>query len=541
MYCFNCGTELGNRRICPGCGMDVSNYRKIIHTSNNLYNEGLEKASVRDLSGAIVSLRESLRFNKENMVARNLLGLVYFEIGETVAAFSEWVISSNIQPEDNPARDYLDRIQKSQNRIENLSQTLRKYNQALTYCYQGSLDLAVIQLRKVLSLNPKYLRARQLLALLYMEQGEFGKAGRELQRCRKIDVNNTTTLRYLGEVEAQRLPESALLGASGESDEILKYKNGNETIIKPASAGRSLMPDSTSLFGALLYGLIGLVVGAAAVGFLILPVRIQSIRNQSAEEIRRISEQAEAYQGQIDQQNQKIESMEAESQIIYDQLDRKVNNSADAVLERAAALYLNSPDDTEALANAFEELAGMSADDASPAYGDLYNALYVRVQGRIRDDMFEKGRGTYMAVPPDFELAASYLEKALRYCDGSEGSHYTGILYYLPASYYHQYLSHPENVTDEILTKLARARRGLEILTQEHPESDYVSQAAAMLGEINALGFDLDSILLPGDTLRPGAAAVQTAAQSGETGTAAEGEVTENADGSSATGTEVNP
>ena len=82
-------------------------YRKIISTSNLLYNRGLEQAEVRDLSGAIATLKEALRYNKYNTRARNLLGLVYFEMGETVDALAEWVISKNLQPVDNLASEYL--------------------------------------------------------------------------------------------------------------------------------------------------------------------------------------------------------------------------------------------------------------------------------------------------------------------------------------------------------------------------------------------------------------------------------------------------
>ena len=35
--------------------------------SNRFYNEGLEKASVRDMTGAINSLRDSLKINKNNI------------------------------------------------------------------------------------------------------------------------------------------------------------------------------------------------------------------------------------------------------------------------------------------------------------------------------------------------------------------------------------------------------------------------------------------------------------------------------------------
>ncbi len=83
-------------------------FLKVRHISNAYYNLGLEQAGVRNLSGAIVSLKNSLKFNKYNIDARNLLGLIYCETGEVVDALSEWVISRSYQPKDNLASHYLD-------------------------------------------------------------------------------------------------------------------------------------------------------------------------------------------------------------------------------------------------------------------------------------------------------------------------------------------------------------------------------------------------------------------------------------------------
>ena len=106
MICYHCGCNLTAHDFCTNCGVDVGLYKKIMAVSNLYYNEGLEKAGVRDLSGAIVSLRQSLKFNKNNIEARNLLGLVYFEMGEVVSALGEWVISKNtpepLCPDDQP-------------------------------------------------------------------------------------------------------------------------------------------------------------------------------------------------------------------------------------------------------------------------------------------------------------------------------------------------------------------------------------------------------------------------------------------------------
>ena len=133
MICYRCGCTLSEHDFCTNCGADVALYKKILCISNRFYNDGLEKAQVRDLSGAIISLRQSLKFNKNNVEARNLLGLVYFEMGEVVAALSEWVISKNLRPKKNIADDYIDMIQTNQSRLDLINQTIKKYNQALTY------------------------------------------------------------------------------------------------------------------------------------------------------------------------------------------------------------------------------------------------------------------------------------------------------------------------------------------------------------------------------------------------------------------------
>lgn len=162
MNCIYCGTPLSDIDYCTGCGADITILKRVARISNLLYNEGLDKARVRDLSGAIKSLKRSLEFNKENKDARNLLGLVYFESGEVVSALTEWVISKNMNPDDNLAEYYIDKLQSNKNKLDTINQTIRKYNQALVYCREDHDDMAMIQLKKVLSQNPKLIKAYHL-------------------------------------------------------------------------------------------------------------------------------------------------------------------------------------------------------------------------------------------------------------------------------------------------------------------------------------------------------------------------------------------
>lgn len=61
--------------------------------------------------------------------------------------------------------------------------------------------MAAIQLRKILNQNTKLIKGYHLLALIYMKNHDWGKARRTLKKAARIDKTNTTTLRFLREVD----------------------------------------------------------------------------------------------------------------------------------------------------------------------------------------------------------------------------------------------------------------------------------------------------------------------------------------------------
>jgi len=258
MVCPNCQSNVSDKKNrCERCGQDLTLYRKIYRASNMYYNIGLEKAKVRDLSGAIIALRKSLELNKKNTNARNLLGLVYFETGETVAALSEWVISRHFCPNDNDADRYITAVQDNPTRLDALNQAIKRYNNALAYAKQGSEDLAVIQLKRVLQLNPHFIRAYHLLALIYMKTGDTEKAKKYLLRASRIDVSNTTTLRYMQELDQQ--PDSVKEGANGSDNE--------NSSVMPVISYREDKPNVMAFVNLV----IGVIIGIAVTAFLIVP------------------------------------------------------------------------------------------------------------------------------------------------------------------------------------------------------------------------------------------------------------------------------
>lgn len=435
MICYNCGCRLSEHDFCTGCGADVSLYKKIMFMSNRFYNDGLEKATVRDLSGAIVSLRQSLKFNKNNIDARNLLGLVYFEMGEAVSALREWVISKNLRPKKNIADDYINMIQTNQSRLDAINQTIKKYNQALLYCYQDSQDLAVIQLKKVLSYNPKYVCAHQLLALLYINTEEWEKAHKELLKCSQIDANNTTTLRYLKEVEHMLVPEEEAKNVpkkKAPSDGVMRYQSGNETIIQPMN-----MKETKGASVLLNLG-IGVIIGIAIACFLILPGRIQNAQADINDQLRVVSEQSDAKTATIDELEQKAQKLTDDNAKLTEELAAYQDTTGTVMvsdgLMMAVNAYLENPEDIEKIASYLETIdAGEEEEEAgaerSEAFTGLYDKLLELLSDKLVNYYYNAGYESYRAE--NYDEAIPNLQRAWQYDNTkSEALFYLGNCYH---------------------------------------------------------------------------------------------------------------
>ena len=290
MDCINCGTHLSpaDREYCPRCGFPILIQRKVMYLSRYYYNQGLEKAEIRDLSGAIGCLKQSLIFDKNNIDARNLLGLVYFETGEVVAALSEWVISKNLSPRQNLAEEYINKLQANSARLSAINETIRKYNHALELCREGHEDMASVQLRRILAQNSKLIKGYHLLALIHMKNHEWNKARRILRKAARIDKTNTTTLRFLKEVDERtgvttRLEDKkrGLFRSSSIMDDIETENEGPTTSIPVRAVSKISIPAAL---------VAGLAVGAAAFALLAVPSIRQNIYREANDQIVKYSE-----------------------------------------------------------------------------------------------------------------------------------------------------------------------------------------------------------------------------------------------------------
>lgn len=422
MNCYKCGCTLNEKNFCTRCGADVGTYKKIVYTSNVLYNDGLEKAKVRDLSGAITSLQQCLKCNNNHIEARNLLGLIYFEMGESVEALNQWVISKNFRTKKNLADDYIDMIQNNPNRLDNIGQTIRKYNQALNYCKQDSLDLALIQLKKVLSLNPKYLKARQLLALLYMQSENWEKAKRELNKCKTIDINNTITLRYLAEVERMLKPDDVNAQKDKKKDkeqstvDSVIYQSGNETIIQPG--GKEKRIAAGNHYGSIINILLGIALGALVVWFLVVPAKEKSARAELDQQLKTISEQKDKLNTDYTDLQQQVSALMEDKESLSNQLEslggeEGIKSDYDRLLE-CINMYLSDPTQISVIADSMAQIdTEYLGSGASDAYIGAYNNLKKLIGSDAAEVYYQEGSSAYN--DGYYEEAITALAKAVAF------------------------------------------------------------------------------------------------------------------------------
>lgn len=445
--------------------MAMDYVRRNRQIANSFYNLGLEKANIRDLSGAVECLKKSLHFDKYQMDARNLLGLIYYEMGEVADALVQWVISTNLKPTDNPADRYLDEIQRKPGRLEVVSQNVKKYNQALWYAQHDSDDLAILQLTRVVEENPHFVKAHLLLAVLYMYHEDFPKAGHSLYKVLQIDKNNPKAQWYMSivkkntgkaEVEKRKLKNA-----------FSHHKMQDDDVIMPPS-----YKENTG-WQSVLNILAGLILGMMVIYFLVMPANTRALNNEHNDEII-------TYSQKLNAKNQELESLQAS----YDELQARAD-------EMESRLSTIEGDNSQVLAQ-YQTLIGIlqayrSNDILSVArlYVDLDTSLItdesiLAIADAVKTDMETNGYqllenlGTQAWNAGRQDEAAEYYQKSLEVQPNNPSATYLlGRLYQSQGN---------SDLAREYFTR---------IIT-EFPESDQASQAENALAQLgpasNAVG-----------------------------------------------------
>lgn len=382
MDCLKCGTPLENNETCSSCGVPARFYKKANNTAYYYYNSGLEKAQIRDLSGAIEDLKIALKYKKDLTDARNLLGLVYYEMGEMVLAISEWVVSLHLQGENNVAQQYVTYIQDNPSRLENVNQVVKKYNQTLTYARQNNEDMALIQLKKVLSLNPNFVNGHLLLALLYIRSDAPDKAKKAIEKVLKIDAHNITALRYMGEL-------NGISGKTAEKEEDTK-KVDMRVNAKPVGKYKEPVSSMRGLF----YIFTGAIIAIVAMWFLVVP----SMKEQISEEVQKnytaVSEELSVRKTELKKLQEENKTLKATNEKNQSELKKYRADGTKNVYDKLLiALQLDSKNDS---VQVMEQLVSIKESDLKTSTAkSIYKELKEKHFANASRTLYSQGWSQY--------------------------------------------------------------------------------------------------------------------------------------------------
>lgn len=352
--------------------------KKIIYRSNGWYNEGLRRARRRDISGAIEALRTSLRYCSDNIAARNLLGLCYYGIGEVTEALIQWIISKNMRPQGNIAVRYIDRVQREPKKLEEKNLAVKRYNQCLEQCRNRDVDMAILQLRKAVAAHPSFLRAYQLLALLYIQSGKYAAADDTLRIALRLDRANKQTLRYIKELP--RLTKGKRNSMSAGETQAFR------PVREKSQASRMTLRDVSRHFGLLNF-IGGVVAGTILVGGLLIPHVIHSQKEKAQDDSRQYSERISALTAQSDALQKTLDGYRSGDRAVDSDVAAGYDSLLNAIQQHDSGNYT-----PESVADALIAVERSSLGEWGQ---QAYDRLSEEVYPQVTPVLYERGKSAY--------------------------------------------------------------------------------------------------------------------------------------------------
>jgi len=369
---------------------------KLERIANAYYNLGLERAQLSDLSGAAEFLKRALRFDKYCIDARNLLGLIYYEIGETADALCQWIISKNLQPDDNEADRYLDEVQRKPEQLERDSQAIKKFNQALIVAQSQDDNFAIIQLQHLLSERPKYVKAQICLALLYLNKKDNVRAGQALMQVLRIDRNNPTALVLMDEVKKN----------TGRA-EVEQRKLKNAFSHRKMEDDDVIMPETKKVFkplNAVFIGIGGLAAGILFFFVLLMPRLERNINLEANERIADNSRKLSTINSDYSAVKKELDELKSEYAVVSQKLNafEQENQNFSSMYQKLIAIsnYVNNGRYTDAATEWLSIDREIEILKEEPLSGQLkdvddliYNTCYTKLM-ELATDSWNAGKKT---------------------------------------------------------------------------------------------------------------------------------------------------
>jgi len=412
-------------------------YQGARNLSDKLYNEGLSRLQINDLYHGIKALNKCVAINKNNIRARNLLGLALFECGHIGEALKHWVISQSLVKENNPATRYLELVNKNPRVLEKLNDALVAYNQALEHLKRNSDDLALLQLKRAVESNPKFVDAYNLMALCLISSNDRDRAAVMLERVLAMDANNPIALGYYAAIFPNRTRPGLGRGNAPRRPEPAYQQS---TLRQPATAKDKPMPIPIEKkaknfhLEAIVTFIIGALCVVAAYQWLIMPGflraaerNVDQYRQDWVIQEAELRNEADHLRAQLTERGIEISEKLTEMDDLKAEID---------LLDRTIrVLHAQQTYQWGDLRGAVDALRGIDLEGLAPNILDITDWIFSSANPQLAMEYYNQGLAAFNANPQDRSLATVRLEQAERYM-AEDTVQFPRLLFMLGRLYY---------------------------------------------------------------------------------------------------------
>jgi len=430
--------------------VDTVLYVGTVRLSDRLYNQGLERLKNGDFYHGISALTKSVSINKNNVPSRNLLGLALFEVGHVGEALKHWVISQSMLKDDNLATKYIESVHKNARRLESLNDAVEMYNQALGHIKQKSDDLAIIQLKKAVEINPRFVDALNLLTLCYLIQNDRERATATAERVIALDIFNPVALNYYAILNPGKRP---LRQQAKPKPLQPNNKTSYQSIVLEEKKQRNFH------FAEFLTFLIGVGCTVAACYFLLIPAMERSRESEREQAEQLLAETSANYREQLNQASNEREELEQNISRLGDDIhelsenlsrERRINEVNNAYSIFRAVEPANNAENLATLRRVVDMFDDFDRSDLPPDIEQRVDTIFDGVYPRLGIGYYDAGLAAFNA-PRDSYMALVRLEDARRFL-AEEATQWNRLLFMLGTLY------HDEERFDEAYEALNELR-----------------------------------------------------------------------------------
>jgi len=351
---------------------------------------------------------------------------------------------------------------------EKIAEAIKLYNRALEDIQFKSEDIAIIALKKAISLHPVFYEAMNLLGLCYAMVGKEEEAKASFQRVIEADDSSIRALEYLKKMQSQDGEEEIKETPARKS-----RKTGSRSGLA-GSLARGLGPEDNNKFYFVKY-IAGIIIGViiTSVIWCMVPTDRALFRVEKVENIVKDPELVEEIaflNGRIEELEQDLKNKNEENlKLSYDfQVYREwVNRLNEANREYQDGNYTGS-------ASLLYDTQGT---DVPEDLYDYYKSLWDVVRIRAAEDLYREGNKLYNGNrnkdPEIYRQAWEKYETCISYI-GDEKVSYLSNLYYQAGK------------AAARCDEKDRAMELFEYIINEYPNTSMSSYATARLNELKA-------------------------------------------------------